>query len=74
MADTRTLKLSLLADVNKFLAGMDKADKGGSNNASSTTIIMNGVIDGESARRSIERLMQDSSRRTGAVNLAGATL
>ena len=28
MADTRTLKLSLLADVNKFLNGMDKADKG----------------------------------------------
>jgi hypothetical protein len=38
------------------------------------TIIMNGVIDGESARRSIERLLQDSSRRTGAVNLIGATL
>jgi hypothetical protein len=31
MADTRTLKLSLLADVNKFLAGMDKADKGTKN-------------------------------------------
>jgi hypothetical protein len=28
MADTRTLKLSLLADVQKFLTGMDKADKG----------------------------------------------
>ena len=28
MADTRTLKLSLLADVQKFLAGMDKAEKG----------------------------------------------
>jgi hypothetical protein len=28
MADTRTLKLSLLADVNKFLAGMNKAEKG----------------------------------------------
>jgi hypothetical protein len=28
MADTRTLKLSLLADVQKFLDGMDKADKG----------------------------------------------
>ena len=28
MADTRTLKLSLLADVKKFLDGMDKADKG----------------------------------------------
>ncbi len=38
------------------------------------TIIMNGVIDGESARRSIERLLQDSSRRTGAINLVGATL
>jgi hypothetical protein len=38
------------------------------------TIIMNGVIDGESARRSIERLLQDSSKRTGAVNLVGATL
>lgn len=39
-----------------------------------TTIIMNGVIDGESARRSIEKVLQDSSRRTGAINLAGATL
>lgn len=38
------------------------------------TIVMNGVIDGESARRSIERLLQDSSRRTGAINLVGATL
>ena len=28
MADTRTLKLSLLADVQKFLDGMDKADNG----------------------------------------------
>jgi len=26
MADVRTLKLSLLADVQKFLSGMDKAD------------------------------------------------
>ena len=41
---------------------------------SGVTIIMNGVIDGESARRSIERLLQDSSRRTGAINLVGATL
>jgi uncharacterized protein YukE len=38
------------------------------------TIIMNGVIDGESARRSIERLLQNSARRTGAINLVGATL
>ena len=38
------------------------------------TIIMNGIIDGESARRSIEKLLQDSARRTGAVNFIGATL
>lgn len=38
------------------------------------TFIFNGVIDGESARRSIERLMQNSTRRTGAVNFAGSAL
>jgi len=38
------------------------------------TINMNGIIDGESARRSIEKLLQDSARRTGAVNFVGATL
>jgi hypothetical protein len=51
-------------------SGSIRPDSGGSG----VTIIMNGVIDGESARRSIERLLQDSSRRTGAINLAGATL
>lgn len=38
------------------------------------TINMNGIIDGESARRSIEKLLQDSARRTGAINLTGAVL
>ena len=38
------------------------------------TINLNGIIDGESARRSIEKLLQDSARRTGAVNFVGATL
>jgi len=52
-------------------AGSIRPDSGASGGV---TIIMNGVIDGESARRSIERLLQDSSRRTGAVNLVGATL
>ena len=51
-------------------SGSVRPDSGGQG----VTIIMNGVIDGESARRSIERLLQDSSRRTGAVNLVGATL
>ena len=45
------------------------AGSGGGN-----TFIFNGVIDGESARRSIERLMQNSTLRTGAVNLAGSPL
>jgi hypothetical protein len=51
-------------------SGSIRPDSGGQG----VTIIMNGVIDGESARRSIERLLQDSARRTGAVNLVGATL
>ncbi len=41
---------------------------------SGNTFIFNGVIDGESARRSIEKLLQTSARRTGAINLAGANL
>ena len=52
-------------------SGSIRPDGGG---GGGVTIIMNGVIDGESARRSIERLLQDSSRRTGAINLVGATL
>ena len=55
---------------SRSLNGSIRPDSGGQG----VTIIMNGVIDGESARRSIERLLQDSSRRTGAVNLIGATL
>jgi hypothetical protein len=51
-------------------SGSIRPDKGGGGN----TFIFNGVIDGESARRSIERVMQQSTRRTGAVNLAGAQL
>lgn len=35
-------------------------------------ITMNGIVDSESARRSIERVLQDSSRRTGAVAVNGA--
>jgi hypothetical protein len=56
--------------VPQGVSGSIRRDNGGSG----VTIIMNGVIDGESARRSIERLLQDSSRRTGAVNLVGSAL
>lgn len=45
------------------------------NQLGGTTVInLNGIIDAESARRSIEKLLQDSARRTGAINLTGATL
>lgn len=43
-------------------------------NSQGVTIIMNGIIDAESARRSIEKLLQNSARRTGPINLVGATL
>jgi hypothetical protein len=40
-----------------------------------TTIInLNGIVDAESARRTIEQLLQRSSIRTGAVNLQGSVL
>ncbi len=51
-------------------SGSIRPVKGGSGN----TFIFNGIVDGESARRSIERVMQNSTLRTGAVNLAGSAL
>lgn len=46
----------------------------GSGGGGGNTYIFNGVIDGESARRSIERLMQTSARRSGPISLAGRHL
>lgn len=43
-------------------------NRGGDRNV---TINLNGIVDAESARRSIENLMQKSSKRTGQVNLNG---
>lgn len=43
----------------------------GAGGAGGNTFIFNGVIDAESARRSIEKLLRDSSRRTGAVSFVG---
>jgi hypothetical protein len=56
--------------VPNGVSGSIRKDNGGGGN----TFIFNGVIDGESARRSIEKLLQTSARRTGAINLAGANL
>lgn len=44
-----------------------KSASGGGGN----TFIFNGVIDGESARRSIEKLLRESARRTGQVSFVG---
>ena len=57
--------------VPNGVSGSIRKDNG---NGSGVTIIMNGVIDAESARRSIERLFQNSTRRTGALNFAGSQL
>jgi hypothetical protein len=51
-------------------SGSIRGGGGGGN----TVINLNGIIDAESARRSIEKLLQDSARRTGPINLVGATL
>ena len=51
-------------------SGSIRKDNGGG----STIININGVIDAESARRSIEKLLQNSARRTGPISLVGATL
>jgi hypothetical protein len=51
-------------------SGSIRKDTGGGQ----TIINLNGIIDAESARRSIEKLLQDSARRTGPINLVGANL
>jgi hypothetical protein len=38
------------------------------------TFILNGIVDADSARRSIERVIQRSAKNLGAVNLAGSAL
>ena len=43
-------------------------------NGGQTIINLNGIVDAESARRSIEQLIQRSARRTGAIDWVGATL
>lgn len=38
------------------------------------TFILNGIVDADSARRSIERVLQRSAKNLGAINLAGSAL
>jgi hypothetical protein len=46
----------------------------GGGGGSNVNITINGAIDPEGVRRSLEKLFQNSARRTGAVSLVGATL
>ena len=51
-----------------------KAKRSSFGGGDTTIVNLNGIVDGESARRNIERLLQQSSIRTGAVNVNGALL
>jgi len=57
-----------------FIAGNSGFIQKSSASGSGNTFIFNGVIDGESARRSIERLLQNSAKRTSPINLVGSSL
>jgi SLT domain-containing protein len=50
-------------------SGSIRKDPGG---GGGNTFIFNGVIDAQSARQSIERLLQTQSRISGTINLSGA--
>jgi hypothetical protein len=60
--------------VETFIPAGSGSIRPGGGGGGNTVININGVIDAESARRSIEKLLQNSARRTGPINLIGATL
>jgi hypothetical protein len=60
--------------VETFIPAGSGSIRPGAGGGGNTVININGVIDAESARRSIEKLLQNSARRTGPINLVGATL
>lgn len=58
------------AAASSAVAPVPTADQTRALSQSNVTINLNGVVDGESARRSIEKVLQNSSSRVGAVKLA----
>jgi hypothetical protein len=46
----------------------------GGGGGSNVTINLNGIVDADSARRAIERVLQNSGKRLGPINLVGSTL
>jgi len=68
---------ALVNDVEEFAqgtAGLITSGLTGRGGGDTINITINGAIDPEGIRRQLERLFQDSARRTGAVSLVGATL
>ena len=68
---------TLVASVNKVTGQTGKAVSsalGGFNGQGNINITINGAIDPEGVRRSLEKLFQQSGARIGAVNLASSSL
>ena len=67
---------ALVADVSNFANTASGSIASGviGNGGDNYNITINGAVDPEGVRRSLERLFQASARRTGAINLVGATL
>ena len=73
-----------VSDVNALVASVNAVTRdtgtavsealGGTTGRGSINITINGAIDPEGVRRSLESLFQDSARRTAALNFAGASL
>ena len=73
-----------IGEVNSLVSSVDaitgqtgsavSAGLGGRNGVGNVNITINGAIDPEGTRRTLEKLFQDSARRTGAMNFVGATL
>jgi hypothetical protein len=68
---------SLVSSVNAITGQTGtavSAGLGGTTGNGNINITINGAIDPEGVRRSLEKLFQDSARRTSAMNFVGATL
>jgi hypothetical protein len=68
---------ALVSSVNAVTRNTGRAVSealGGTDGVGNINITINGAIDPEGVRRSLESLFQDSARRTAALNFAGASL
>lgn len=71
--DVNALVASVNAVTGQTGAAVSSA-LGGKTGTGNINITINGAIDPEGVRRSLEKLFQDSARRTSAMNFVGATL